>query len=199
MSFQIDFSDLDKIKDLARERKRLMNQNAETAVANTVLLGIARIANDCPVVTGRARGSIAGSLADEAGIDLQGDPREVAAGTAESMTEIRGLEGRIGSNVEYILYLEYGHRATGPKKLTDRQRRFLFAVGILKVVNGQVAKGRVVPASVHARINRRAGITGRVKGKGMFRKNIPVIRNHFQYMMNRAAEATAAGSLLREG
>jgi hypothetical protein len=36
----------------------------------------------------------------------------------------------------------------------------------------------------------------RVKGLGMFRKNIPVIERYFNYMMNEAIKATSQGQEL---
>jgi hypothetical protein len=191
MLFEIKFEGIEQIKKLSEEHMALLHVNAKTAVARTILLGIARIAGDCPVDTGRARASLAGDLAGDAGIALDGPG--AAEGVNQSLTAINGLEGRIGSNVEYILYLEYGHRATGPKKLTEKQRRYLFATGILKNI-----KGKIVPGNIHTRINRRAGIGGgRVKGKGFFRKNIPILKRYFDQMMEEAVEATLDGRSLR--
>lgn len=189
---EITFTDMEQLLELAKTQAQLLHDNVETAVANTVLLGVARIANDCPVDTGRARASIAGELADEAGVDLQGDPQAIAEGKRQSVTGFKGFEGRIGSNVEYILYLEYGHKTTGPKKLTRKQLAYLFAKGILK----QDSSGE---KSIHLRINRRAGITGRVKGKGFFRRNIPILQNHFNQQMEMAIKATSEGRSLRKG
>jgi hypothetical protein len=193
MFFEIKFDGVEQIKRLSGERAVLLRTNAETAVARTVLLGVTRIAGDCPVDTGRARASLAGDLAGDAGIPLEDSG--AAEGANESLTAINGLEGRIGSNVEYVPYLEYGYRVTGPKKLTEKQRKYLFASGILKSVGG-----RVIPGSIHTRINRRAGLGGgRVKGKGFFRKNIPIIKRYFDQTMEKAVEETLAGHSLRRG
>lgn len=195
---EISFKGTEELIRLAEERANILRQNVETAVANTVLLGVARIANDCPVDTGRARASLAGDLADVAGVDLQGEQQTIAEGRAQSLTGFNGMEGRIGSNVEYILYLEYGHKTTGPKKLTQKQLRYLFAVGILKADSA----GRVIPGgdnSIHLRINRRAGIVGSVKGKGFFRKNIPILQRHLNQEMGKAIQQTGEGKLLRKG
>jgi len=182
--FEITFHGIEEVKRLAEERARHMRINAESAIANTVLLGVARIANDCPVDTGRARASLTGELADDAGVDLRGDPRAIAEGKSQSLTGFRGLKGRIGSNVEYILYLEYKGERSGPKKLTEKQLRYLFATGILQndgrggvIYNYQPKKSR----------------------KGFFRMNLPIIEAHFNRMMEKAMEATREGRLLRKG
>lgn len=182
----IRFKGTDQLKKLAEERARLLYQNAETAVANTVLLGVARISNDCPVDTGRARASIAGELADKAGVDLQGDADAVADGKAQSTTGFDGLQGQIGSNVEYILDLEYRGGVAGQRpKLTNKQRRYLFYKGVLKrgpggeVIYNYKAKGP--------------------RGKAFFRKNLPIIRRHFHNQMKLAIKTTKEGRLLREG
>ncbi len=197
---EIKFKGTDELIKLAEERCMLLKKNVETAVGRTVLLGVARIASDCPVDTGRLRASISGDFADLAGIDLSGDSQEIAEGRQQSTTGFSGMEGRIGTNVEYALYIEYGHKVTGPEKLTPKQLRYLFATGKLKVVKTSGGKSFLVPgtkAGQHNRINRRAGISGRVKGKGMFRKNIPVLQRNLDQEMNKAIQATSEDKLLR--
>lgn len=225
---EIRFDDTKELLSLAHIQYQLLRDNAETAVANTVLLGVALISNDCPVDTGRARASIAGELADEAGVVLPGDTQAVLQGKRQSVTGFSGFEGRIGSNVEYIPPLEYGHRATGPKKLTPKQLRYLFASGILRDVKFSTGKRAVRPGAVtvlkwgkfrknrrggrtgqivgsrtqigvNKAINRRAGSVTWVKGKGMFRKNLPVLRNYFNQQMQMAISATNQGRSLRRG
>ena len=182
----IQFKGTDELLRLAEKRARLLYQNAETAVANTVLLGVARIANDCPVDMGRARASITGELADKAGVDLQGDADAVAEGKAQSTTGFSGLQGQIGSNVEYILDLEYRGGVSGTRpKLTDKQRRYLFFKGVLQRGPG----GEVIYNY------KRKG----PRGKAFFRKNLPFIRRHFNNQMELALMATKEGRLLREG
>ncbi|MFZ3171965.1 MAG: hypothetical protein WA118_08300 [Carboxydocellales bacterium] len=225
--FAIEFSGINELLELAKKQAQLLKENVEAGVANTTLLGVARIANDCPVDTGRARASLAGELASESGVDLAGDPRLIADGIRNSVTKYSGLEGVIGSNVDYILYLEYGHKATGPKNLTRKQLRYLFASGILKSTKLSSGKSVVRPGTVtvlkwgkfrntkkgrngqivdnrsqigaNKSINRRSGAGTWVKGKGMFRKNIPVLQNHFNQQMELAIKATTEGRSLRKG
>lgn len=165
-SFEITFKGTDELMKLVQERTDSMKKNAETAVAKTVLLGVARIANDAPIDTGRLRASIAGEFGDITGVDLKGDPDAISDGKSQSATELKGLKGRVGTNVEYALYQEYG---TG---------------------------GRAVGT------NKRSGATlyaGAIKGKGFFRRNIPIIENYFDIQMEEAVHATKEGRLLREG
>lgn len=193
---EISFKGVDELLKLAETTAELLRQNVESAIAETTLYGVGMIANDVPVDTGRARASIAGDLADEAGVDLPGEAAAVADGKKLSVTGFDGLEGRIGSNVEYILPLEYGHKTGGPRQLTAKQLRYLFATGILKTDS----QGNVVAGDINKRINRRAGVTGRrVKGKGFFRKNIPLISRKLQTAMESAVVATREGRSLRKG
>lgn len=164
--YDITFKGTDELIKLAQQTAELLQKNVETAVVNTTLLGIARIANDCPVDTGRLQASITGDYANLAGVDLQRG--KISEGKAQSVTRISGkkLEGRIGTNVEYALYQEYG------------------------------AAGRQIGTAS------RSGATlyGRgVRGRGFFRKNIPVIENHLNQTMEEAIQATKEGRLLREG
>lgn len=206
--FNITFAGTEELAKLAQEQAKLLRQNAETAVANTTLFGIAKIANDCPTDTGRLRASIAGEYGGfgSAGVvDTQLKRGKIGEGRSQSTTKIdrKNMEGRIGTNVEYALHVEYGHAATGPKKLTPKQLRYLFAIGVLKTDKN----GKVVP-SIHSRINRRADMKYgvnirdrgryRVKGKGFFRKNIPIVERHFHQTLNQAIDATSEGRLLRE-
>ena len=199
--FDIKFEGIDELIELAETQAKLLKENTTAAVVDTTLFGINKIANDCPTDTGRLRASLTGEFGNEAEVDLIRG--KIGDGKALSTTKIdmRNMEGTIGTNVEYALPVEYGHAATGPKKLTAKQLRYLFAVGILKADKN----GNVVP-SIHARINRRAGmkygvsITDRgryrVKGKGFFRKNVPLINTHFNRKMNEAVQATSDGRSL---
>jgi hypothetical protein len=184
--YEISFSGTDELLKLAREDALLLKKNVGQAITKTTLLGIARIANDCPVDTGRLQASIAGDLAAEAGVDLKSG--KIREGKANSTTalNINNLEGRIGTNVEYALYIEYrGSQGTVKKKkpLTDKQRRYLFAVGILKRAKDGTIKLKKRQKSVHG-------------GPGFFRKNIPIIERYFHQQVEAAIKATAEGRLL---
>ena len=165
MIFDIQFKGTEELIQLAEQRSRLLAENVETAVADTVLLAISLIANDCPVDTGRLRASIAGDLADTANVVLKGDPQAIKEGKAESVTDIDGLWGRIGTNVEYALYQEYG------------------------IGGRETSKASRSGATLYSGF----------RGKGFFRKNIPVLDQHFKQKMREAIDATSAGRLLREG
>lgn len=182
--FDVSFEGIEEIKRLAKERVDLLSKNVETAVADTVLLGVTRIANDCPVDTGRARASIAGNLADQVPIPINGDPEEIAKGKAESLTGIFGKKGQIGSNVEYLIYLEYFKMRAYQRKLSGKQIRYLFATGILES-DGQ--------GGVIYKYRRKKS------PRGFFRKNIPIIRSHFKRVMENAISTTTEGRLLRKG
>lgn len=165
-SFEVTFKGTDRITKLVQQMTENMQKNAETAVAKTVLLGVSRISNDAPIDTGRLRASIAGELADVAGMDLSGDADAISDGKSKSSTKLEGLKGQVGTNVEYAIYQEYG------------------------------AGGRVVGT------NNRSGATlygGSIKGKGFFRKNIPILKRYFKGQMEEATEATKNGLLLRRG
>ncbi|MTI83439.1 MAG: hypothetical protein FH756_05915 [Firmicutes bacterium] len=101
--FEIQFRGTEELIRLAERRSNLLAKNIETAVADTVLYGVTLIANDCPVDTGRLMASIAGDVADLVDIVLQGDPQAISEGKSDSATEIDGLWGRIGTNVEYAV------------------------------------------------------------------------------------------------
>jgi hypothetical protein len=175
----------------------LLDRNLRVAVTRTVLWGAGQIAEDCPVDTGLLRASIGGMV-----VDTSAGGKGAGAGRSQSLTAIEGLTGVIGTAVRYAIYQEFGFTATGPKKLTPKQLRFLFAVGILKrgpgktVIRGmrsatqtwykgnmRVAHRKVTReykvAGVNDAINRRAGIQTHVKGRGFFRRNIPAIRQFF--------------------
>jgi hypothetical protein len=186
--FEIQFQSMDKLIAAAEKRAELLKKNVEAAVAATVMWGAGRIAEDCPVDTGRLRASIGGRVVNT-GMGM--DPKAEEEGREQSLTEINGFEGVIGTNVFYVKFVEFGFTPRGPKELTDKQRRYLFAAGILKNVNG-----RVVIADVNRRINKRAGMSFRVKGKGFFRKNIPLIRRFFNERMEKAIAATLKGEYL---
>lgn len=183
--YDIKFTGTEELLKLAQEDARLLAENCATAVTNTTLYGIARIANDCSVDTGRLQASIAGDLAKAAGVDLlSGHIRE---GKAQSTTHINlaNLEAVIGTNVEYALYVEYRDQLKR-KPLTDKQRRYLFAIGVLK---------RAKDGKVTLKLKRRK----KPGGPGFFRKNIPLIERFFNSQMDAAIKATALGQSLRDG
>jgi hypothetical protein len=181
---EMNYKGFEELQKLAAKQMQLLLLNAETAVANTVLFGVAITANDCPVDTGRARASLAGELADAAGVDIEGDPQAIAEGKSQSVTGFSGLEGHYGSNVEYILYLEYrGERITS-RELTAKQLRYLFATGILESDGEGGVKYNYQP---------------RKGSKGFFRNNLPRVQQHFNEEMDKAVKATKEGRLLRKG
>ncbi len=189
--FEITFKGTEELLMVAEQKAKLLDANVKAAVTRTVLWGAAKIAEDCPVDTGRLRASILGYLVHKYGLSVEGDPTAVAEGVNESVTWVDGYEGRIGTNVAYAIHQEYGFKATGPKQLTAKQRRYLFAVGILKSVNG-----KVVISDVNRRINKRAGAVSRVKGKGFFRRNLVLINRYFQEQMQEAIKTTEEGRSL---
>lgn len=139
--------------------------NLEAAVAETVLLGVTRIAMDTPVDTGRLRASIAGEFADQ--VDITGpevEPREVQAGRQETLTQLNtgGLEGVVGTNTNYAAHVEFGHAV------------------MVKAVTGRK----------YAKRDKETGKARRIPGKAMFRKNIPIIRAYFR---KRCREAVRNG------
>lgn len=113
--FEITFRGTDELMKMAEKQAALLRQNVETAVYDAMLLGIARIANDAPVDTGRLQASIAGDYASQAGVDLKRG--NIGEGKSLSVTKFtrKAMEARIGTNVEYALYQEYGTsgRASG--------------------------------------------------------------------------------------
>lgn len=157
----IEFRGTKQIEKLLQERADLLYRNARAAVASSVLYAITRIAADTPVDTGRLRASIAGDLGDQTGIEVTG-PNVSAAAIAEgrqqsitSLDSLDKLEGRVGTNVNYALHVEYGHR--------------------VKFRVGSKTKFR------------------EVKGRGMFRKNVPLIRRYFREEMQRGIKAATQG------
>lgn len=164
--FDITFQGTEQLLKLAEERANLLRKNVESAVYDTMLLGIARIGNDAPVDTGRLQGSITGEYADQAGVDLKGEG--VEEGKALSVTGFNAdaMEARVGTNVEYALYQEYG--AAG-KEIGSTGR------------SGAKVYGRGV------------------RGKGFFRNNIPILKRHFNQVMENAIQKTSEGKLLRKG
>lgn len=187
----IKFQGVDELAKLAEKQAQLLKQNVTNAVVDTTLFGISKIANDCPVDTGRLRASITGEFADDAEVDLKKGKSGEGKKLSATKIDRKNMQGRIGTNVEYALYVEYGHQTRGPNKrsikLTDKQRKYLFANGILKDVGGKV---------VVWRRGRTAFIRRKVPGKGFFRKNIPVIEAHFDRKMNEAIDATKEGHSL---
>lgn len=166
--FEITFKGTEELSKMAEQKQQLLDLNVKAAVIRTVLWGATKIAEDINVDTGRLRSSILGYLAEKYGITLEGDPEAINEGLNLSVTGVEGYEGRIGTNVKYALPYEYGH-------------------------NLKVAKN---PKNIHKRINKRAGMVGRVKGKGAFRKNIPLIDRYFQEQMRDAITYTERGELM---
>jgi len=139
--FDIRFEGLRQVQEQLERVQDLLEYNLRQAVARTVLWGAGKIAEDTPVDTGRLRASIGGDVIDTS---AGGDPKAVAEGRRESLTAIQDLLGVIGTNVRYAIYQEFGWQPRGPRKLTRKQLRYLFAVGILRTV--KTAGGRrVVP------------------------------------------------------
>lgn len=174
----IKFTGLPELKLLLLRQKQQLLFNIEAAVRDTVLYGIALIAKDTPVDTGRLRGSIGGELSELAGVSSEGPDFE--AGKRKSLTRLNMRKGhvfagRIGTNVEYALAVEYGHTVKGPSKLNRKQLAYLFATGKLT----KDSAGNVV-------LNYVRKTSGRSKGRGMFRKNAPLIRRYFNQAMARA-------------
>jgi len=209
--FNITFKGVDELIKVAERKAQLLDANVRNAVARTVLWGAGRIAEECPTDTGRLRASILGYLVHKYGLRVEGDPVAVADGISQSVTQINGYEGRIGTNVAYASHQEYGFNATGPKKLTDKQRRYLFAVGILQSKDGRVVPGTVTVlvrksgkitggktyiGGINKVINRRAGSVSHVKGKGFFRRNLVLIDQYFQEQMEEAIKATEEDRLI---
>lgn len=195
--FDIQFDGIKQLQGRLTQIQTLLDRNLRVAVTRTVLWGAGEIAEDTPVDKGLLRASIGGMV-----LDTSVGGKAAGEGRRQSLTAINGLEGIIGTAVRYAIYQEFGFTATGPKKLTPKQLRFLFAVGILKrAPGGRVVRGmrsvtqtwykgnmraserKVVRqykvAGVNDSINQRAGIKTHVKGKGFFRRNIPAIRQFF--------------------
>jgi len=101
--FEIHFRGHEEAMRLIETQAELLSKNVESAIAETVLYGIALIANACPVDKGRLWASITGELADAAGVDLGGDARAIAEGKAQSTTMFNKFMGVIGTNVEYAV------------------------------------------------------------------------------------------------
>lgn len=208
--FEIEFNGFKELQGRIIGLQDLLNHNLRAAVAETVLFGITRIALDTPVNTGLLKASIGGQILDT------GIGPGAGEGRRKSLTRISGLTGVIGTIVEYAVYQEFGFTATGPKHLTPKQLRFLFATGILKRGPG----GRAVPgardvtqtyykrdlrdpmrkvvrtyrtAGANVAINRRAGIRTHVKGRGFFRRNVPDIRQYFYEACQRAVTLALQG------
>ncbi len=180
--FEIRFRGIKEAMELAKTREILLGINIRVAVIRTVLWGAGKVAEDCPVDTGRLRSSIFGYLAETYGIMLQGsDPKAIKDGISQSTTKVDGLQGRIGTNVSYALFVDLGKSGSGRKKpLTVKQLRYLFYKGILKRVPGSK---KVVYTY------KRKG----TRGKGFFRSNIPLIDRYFHTQMEEAVKATKEG------
>ena len=183
--FEIKFEGVDELLKVSERRYQLLDANIKAAVTRTVLWGAGKISADAPIDTGRLRASILGELAQRYGIALNGDPAAIAEGINQSLTSLdvggaeSGYEGKIGTAVEYAAYQEYGF--TVNKKLTEKQRRYLFAVGILKNVNGKV---------VLTRSRKTSGVGRSVPGRAFFRRNLILIDQYFQEQMREAIRYT---------
>lgn len=157
----IEFRGTKEIEKLLGERLNLLYNNARAAVASATLYGVTRVAADTPVDTGRLRASIAGDLGDRTGVQVAGPNVSSAAmeeGRQQSLTSLDALdrlEGKIGTNVNYALPVEFGHR--------------------VKFRVGSKTKFR------------------EIAGRGMFRKNVPLIRRYFRSEMQRGVKAATQG------
>lgn len=180
--FTITFKGVDELLRVAERQKQLLDANVRAAVARTVLWGAARIAEECPVDTGRLRASILGYLVQKYGLSVEGDSTAIAEGQEQSLTRVEGYEGRIGTNVAYAALVDYGLSGEKRKPLTRKQLRYLFYKGILK--RGQ---GKEV---IYTYKRKKAMI------RGFFRNNIPVIDVYFQGQMRRAIHCTECGELM---
>lgn len=184
--YEVKYRGSDQVINNLKKTSAALTKNIGKVIAKSTLFGVTKISLDTPVDTGRARASVIGDF----NIPVMGNPLAVAEGRAASLTEVSSAQGKIGSNLSYILPLEMGHRTRGSKKLTPKQLRYLFAKGILQ------SRGGKVGPSIHSVINKRAGIGFRVKGVGMFRKNRPIIDKYFHDQMDNAIEAANEGRLL---
>jgi hypothetical protein len=163
---ELSFSATAEMGKRALERGLQIHRNLESAVAETVLLGVTRIAIDTPVDTGRARANIAGEFGDQ--VDISGpnvDPAAVQEGRRNSPTYLdpANLEGSVGGNVEYLPELEFGHAV------------------VVKAASGR---------RYH---KREGGKIKRVPGLAMFRKNIPVLRQYFRQRCRLAVQRGMRG------
>lgn len=136
--FNIEFQGIRETQDRLTALPGLLEFNLRIAVARTVLWGAGKIAEDCPIDTGLLRASIGGMV-----VNTATGGKAAAQGRTQSLTTIDGLLGVIGTAVHYAIHQEFGFTATGPKKLTAKQLRFLFAVGVLRRGPG----GRVIPGN----------------------------------------------------
>ena len=182
--FTITFKGVDELIRLAEQQKKLLDQNVAAAVARTVLWGAGRIAEDCPVDTGRLRSSILGYLAEKYGVQLIGTgPAAIQEGLAQSMTQVSGPHGVIGTNVKYAALVDLGFAGAQQRaKLTAKQLRYLFYKGILQ----RGPNGTVIYTY------KRKG----TRSKGYFRNNVPLIDNYFQEQMKDAIAFTNRGELM---
>ena len=180
--FEIKFKGVDELLKVAERRHKLLDANVRAAVARTVLWGAGRIAEECPVDTGRLRASILGYLIEKYGLSVEGDSTAISEGQGQSLTAIEGYEGRIGTNVEYALLVDYCISGRKKAKLTPKQLRYLFYKGILK--RGQ---GKEV---IYTYKRKKAMI------RGFFRNNIPVIDVYFQGQMRMAIHHAECDELM---
>ena len=183
--FSITFRGVEELLQAQQRAAQLLDANIKVAVTRTVLWGAAKMAEDCPVDTGRLRSSILGYLAEQYGVnvDMPGDPQVIEEGKRESVTGVNGYAGLIGTNVKYAAAVDLGldvSRTRAP--LTPKQLRYLFAVGILESgPNGSV----IYNYRPRAR-----------RGRGFFRNNIPLIDNYFQRQMREAIAYSERGELM---
>jgi phage gpG-like protein len=150
---ELTFTSSTKLARTALARGLQIRANLESAVAETVLLGVTKIAMDTPIDTGRLRASIAGEFGDQ--VDLTGPKvraSEITAGRKATGTFLNpgGLEGAVGTNVDYAAHVEFGH-----------------------VVSVKAVTGRTYA-------KRKGGKIQRIAGRAMFRKNIPEIKAYFR-------------------
>ncbi|WP_113676204.1 HK97 gp10 family phage protein [Vallitalea guaymasensis] len=168
--FDITINGFEDIIKKFEETDKLLVDNINKATKNTVLYGEAKIKEDTPVQSGHLRQSING--------------------------EAKFFQGSIGTPVKYAPPVEYGHRVTGLSRnriARAKQLRYLFATGVLKV-----ERGKVLPGELHKRISTRGGTDTRtkVKGRGMFRKNIPKINRYFNEQIDKAVTKATEGTKL---
>lgn len=167
--FHISFRGIDEAIKASEKKAQLLNTNIQNAIARTVLWGATMIAEDCPVDTGRLKSSILGYLAEEYGIPVDGSNLSaIEAGKEQSTTSIGNHEGRIGTNVKYAMDVEYAHFATGRKKMSSKEKQFLYSLGMIK----------------------------KVSGRGFFRKNLALIDQYFQTQMDEAIQATSENRVM---
>lgn len=178
MKFTVIFRDRqDVINRLKKTAQCLLHDNLQEAVSKATLFAVTVIAKDTPVDTGRLRASVGGELSAHLGFDLGRSAQAIIDGKKQSLTEIKDLEGRIGTNVEYAPYILLNKKRASNHKLTAAQLRFLFATGVLKSENGKV----VYMSKKKAR------------RRGALSRNLPLIRKYHRTVIDQAIDATLEG------